>query len=183
MNEQIAVRTRFFDDFFTGRNRFRHPAGGHPGVRARHPRLPAGRGRRAPSVFEIDQPEVIEFKTRTLAELGAEPTAERRTVGDRPARRLADGAARRRLRPDAADRVDRRGPADLPAARGAGPAARRHHRAVRAGQPDRHRAHGHGELSRRLGREADGAVRAHRLRRSTWPSCSTRASATARATT
>ena len=31
-------------------------------------------------VFEIDQPEVIEFKTRTLADLGAEPTAERRTV-------------------------------------------------------------------------------------------------------
>ena len=31
-------------------------------------------------VFEIDQPEVIAFKSRTLAELGAEPTAERRTV-------------------------------------------------------------------------------------------------------
>jgi methyltransferase (TIGR00027 family) len=32
------------------------------------------------TVYEIDQPEVIEFKTRTLAELGAEPTAKRRTV-------------------------------------------------------------------------------------------------------
>ena len=32
------------------------------------------------TVYEIDQPEVIEFKTRTLAELGAEPTANRRTV-------------------------------------------------------------------------------------------------------
>ena len=31
-------------------------------------------------VYEIDQPEVIEFKTRTLAEHGATPTAERRTV-------------------------------------------------------------------------------------------------------
>ena len=31
-------------------------------------------------VYEIDQPEVIEFKTRTLADLGAEPTATRRTV-------------------------------------------------------------------------------------------------------
>ena len=31
-------------------------------------------------MFEIDQPEVIEFKTGTLAELGAEPTARRRTV-------------------------------------------------------------------------------------------------------
>ncbi len=32
------------------------------------------------TVYEIDQPDVIEFKTRTLAELGAEPTAQRRTV-------------------------------------------------------------------------------------------------------
>src|SRR5699024_6702262 len=32
------------------------------------------------TVFEVDQPEVIEFKTRTLADLRAEPTAERRTV-------------------------------------------------------------------------------------------------------
>jgi methyltransferase (TIGR00027 family) len=31
-------------------------------------------------VYEIDQPQVIEFKTNQLAELGAEPTADRRTV-------------------------------------------------------------------------------------------------------
>ena len=31
-------------------------------------------------VYEIDQPAVIEFKTATLARLGAEPTATRRTV-------------------------------------------------------------------------------------------------------
>jgi methyltransferase (TIGR00027 family) len=31
-------------------------------------------------VYEIDQPDVIEFKTRTLAALGAEPRADRRTV-------------------------------------------------------------------------------------------------------
>ena len=31
-------------------------------------------------VYEIDQPDVIEFKTRTLAGLGAEPTATRRPV-------------------------------------------------------------------------------------------------------
>ena len=31
-------------------------------------------------VYEIDQPEVIEFKTSTLAGLAAEPTATRRTV-------------------------------------------------------------------------------------------------------
>jgi methyltransferase (TIGR00027 family) len=31
-------------------------------------------------VFEVDQPEVIAFKSDTLAQIGAEPTAERRTV-------------------------------------------------------------------------------------------------------
>jgi methyltransferase (TIGR00027 family) len=31
-------------------------------------------------VYEVDQPQVIEFKTRSLAELGAAPTAERRVV-------------------------------------------------------------------------------------------------------
>jgi len=31
-------------------------------------------------VYEVDQPEVIEFKTRTLADLGAAPTADRRVV-------------------------------------------------------------------------------------------------------
>ncbi|KAA3432911.1 SAM-dependent methyltransferase, partial [Mycobacterium tuberculosis] len=31
-------------------------------------------------VYEIDQPQVMEFKTRTLAELGATPTADRRVV-------------------------------------------------------------------------------------------------------
>ncbi len=31
-------------------------------------------------VYEIDQPDVIAFKTQTLADLGAEPTATRRTV-------------------------------------------------------------------------------------------------------
>jgi methyltransferase (TIGR00027 family) len=31
-------------------------------------------------VYELDQPQVIEFKTTTLAGIGAEPTATRRTV-------------------------------------------------------------------------------------------------------
>lgn len=33
------------------------------------------------TVFEIDQPTVIDFKSRVLAELGASPAAERRAVG------------------------------------------------------------------------------------------------------
>ncbi|MEV5651297.1 class I SAM-dependent methyltransferase [Nocardia sp. NPDC052254] len=32
-------------------------------------------------VYEVDQPQVIGFKTRTLVELGATPTADRRTAG------------------------------------------------------------------------------------------------------
>src|SRR5581483_4892893 len=32
-------------------------------------------------VYEVDQPQVIEFKTTTLADIGAQPTAERRPVG------------------------------------------------------------------------------------------------------
>jgi methyltransferase (TIGR00027 family) len=77
--EQMTVRTRFFDDFF----RAATAAGARQavilaaGLDARAYRLswPAGT-----VVFEVDQPEVIAFKTDTLAQIGAEPTAERRTV-------------------------------------------------------------------------------------------------------
>jgi methyltransferase (TIGR00027 family) len=79
MNEQITVRTRFFDDFFTAATNSgtRQAVILASGLDTRAYRLawPAGT-----TVFELDQPEVIEFKTRTLAELGAEPTAQRRTV-------------------------------------------------------------------------------------------------------
>jgi methyltransferase (TIGR00027 family) len=78
--EQMAVRTRFFDDFL-----LRATAGGvrqvvilASGLDARAYRLPWPTGT---VVFEIDQPEVIEFKTRTLAGIGARPTADRRAVG------------------------------------------------------------------------------------------------------
>ncbi|MEZ0364458.1 SAM-dependent methyltransferase [Mycobacterium sp. pUA109] len=78
--ERIAVRTRFFDDVFT--------AAGKAGIR-QAVILASGLDTRAyrldwaadTVVFEIDQPQVIEFKTDILASLGATPTAERRTVG------------------------------------------------------------------------------------------------------
>jgi methyltransferase (TIGR00027 family) len=78
--EQIAVRTRFFDDFFASAT----DAGVRQAVilasgldtRAYRLRWPAGT-----TVYEIDQPQVIDFKTRTLANLGAGPTAERRAIG------------------------------------------------------------------------------------------------------
>ena len=79
MREQIAVRTRFFDDFFvqaTGSG-IRQAVILASGLDTRAYRLPWPAGT---VVYEIDQPDVIEFKTRTLAGLGAEPTAVRRTV-------------------------------------------------------------------------------------------------------
>jgi methyltransferase (TIGR00027 family) len=79
MNEQMAVRTRFFDDFFTAASDsgIRQAVILASGLDTRAYRLPWLAGT---AVFEIDQPEVIEFKTRTLAGLGAEPTARRHTV-------------------------------------------------------------------------------------------------------
>jgi methyltransferase (TIGR00027 family) len=80
LNEQIAVRTRFFDEFFTAAT----DAGIRQAVilasgldtRAYRLRWPEGM-----VVYEIDQPQVIDFKTRTLADLGAAPTADRRPIG------------------------------------------------------------------------------------------------------
>jgi methyltransferase (TIGR00027 family) len=79
ITDTMAVRTRFFDDFFI--------AAGDAGVRqavilasgldTRPYRLhwPAGT-----VVYEIDQPDVIAFKTQSMDALGARPSAQRRTV-------------------------------------------------------------------------------------------------------
>jgi methyltransferase (TIGR00027 family) len=79
MIEQITVRTRFFDDFFTAATAsgIRQVVILASGLDTRAYRLdwPAGI-----VVFELDQPDVIEFKTRTLAELRAQPSAQHRTV-------------------------------------------------------------------------------------------------------
>lgn len=75
----MGVRTRFFDAFFADATRagIRQAVILASGLDARAYRLewPAGT-----TVFEVDQPEVIAFKTSTLADLGAEPTTDRRTV-------------------------------------------------------------------------------------------------------
>ena len=79
VNEQVTVRTRYFDDFFmqATESGVRQAVILASGLDTRAYRLawPAGT-----MVYEIDQPEVIEFKTRVLADLGAAPAAERRTV-------------------------------------------------------------------------------------------------------
>lgn len=78
--EQITVRTRFFDDFLQAATSagIRQAVILAAGLDARAYRLPWPAGT---VVFEVDQPEVIAFKSDTLARIGAEPTAERRTVG------------------------------------------------------------------------------------------------------
>ena len=79
MVDNMAVRTKFFDDFFTDATAagIRQAVILASGLDSRAYRLqwPAGT-----VVYEVDQPQVIEFKTRTLAEIGAEPTADRRAV-------------------------------------------------------------------------------------------------------
>src|SRR5262249_38370602 len=79
MGDRMGVGTRFFDDFFmaAANEGIPHAVILASGLDARAYRLawPAGT-----TVFEIDQSQVIEFKTATLAELGATPTADRRTV-------------------------------------------------------------------------------------------------------
>ena len=77
--EQMTVRTRFFDDFFIAATDagIRQAVILASGLDTRAYRLPWPAGT---VVYEIDQPQVIDFKTSTLADLGANPTAERRTV-------------------------------------------------------------------------------------------------------
>lgn len=77
--EGMAVRTRFFDKVFTDAvdAGVRQAVILAAGLDARAYRLPWADGT---VVYEVDQPEVIDFKTRTLAELGAQPTAVHRPV-------------------------------------------------------------------------------------------------------
>ena len=79
MNEQITVRTRFFDDFFTAATAsgIRQAVILAAGLDTRGYRLPWPNGT---VVYELDQPEVIAFKSQTLAGLGAQPSADHRTV-------------------------------------------------------------------------------------------------------
>jgi len=79
MPDAMAARTRFFDAFFAEATKvgIRQAVILASGLDARAYRLdwPSDT-----TVFEVDQPEVIAFKTQTLSELGASPTADRRTV-------------------------------------------------------------------------------------------------------
>jgi methyltransferase (TIGR00027 family) len=79
MPDSMAARTKFFDDFFldAAAAGIRQAVILASGLDSRAYRLawPAGT-----TVYEIDQPQVIEFKTATLAGLGAKPKVDRRAV-------------------------------------------------------------------------------------------------------
>src|ERR1700749_446268 len=79
MARRMAVRTRFYDQYFLDATRsgIRQPVILAAVLDARAYRLPWPKGT---VVYEVDLPDVIEFKTSTLSKLGAQPTAERRTV-------------------------------------------------------------------------------------------------------
>lgn len=79
MAQGMACRTRFYDQFFLDATRsgIGQAVILASGLDSRAYRLPWPAGT---VVYEVDMPEVIEFKTLTLGDLGAEPTAERRTV-------------------------------------------------------------------------------------------------------
>jgi methyltransferase (TIGR00027 family) len=75
----MAVRTKYFDDYLvnaTGTG-VRQAVILASGLDSRAYRLPWPA---ETVVYELDQPQVIEFKTTTLAGIGAEPTATRRTI-------------------------------------------------------------------------------------------------------
>jgi methyltransferase (TIGR00027 family) len=80
MAEGMAVRTRFFDNFFNAATDagIRQAVILASGLDTRAYRLPWPSGT---TVYEIDQPEVIDFKTTTLGDLGAHPAADVRVVG------------------------------------------------------------------------------------------------------
>jgi methyltransferase (TIGR00027 family) len=77
--EGMAVRTRWFDALFTDAAAagVRQAVVLAAGLDARAYRLHWPDGT---TVYELDQPEVIDFKTKTLAGLDAKPKADRRTI-------------------------------------------------------------------------------------------------------
>src|SRR6201998_4083765 len=80
LSEGMAVRTRVFASFSldAAAAAVRQAVILASGLDTRAYRLPWPAGT---VLYEIDQPQVIEFKTRTLADIGATPTADRRAVG------------------------------------------------------------------------------------------------------
>ncbi len=95
MSDGIAARTKYFDDFFADATAagIRQAVIFASGLDARAYRL---RWPADTTVYELDQPQVIEFKTGVLADQGAVPAIEHRPIGvdlrdDWPAALRANG--------------------------------------------------------------------------------------------
>jgi methyltransferase (TIGR00027 family) len=80
VTDTFAARARYYDDYFDAATTsgIRQVVIVAAGLDSRAYRLSWPTGT---TVYEIDQPEVIEFKTSTLSGLGAEPATEYRPVG------------------------------------------------------------------------------------------------------
>ena len=78
--DAMGIRTRYFDDFFLDATQagIRQAVILASGLDARPYRLPWPSGT---TVFELDQPAVIEFKSRALSAQGATPTAALHAIG------------------------------------------------------------------------------------------------------
>jgi methyltransferase (TIGR00027 family) len=79
MTAIMAVRTRFFDDFFVDASTagVRQAVILASGLDSRAYRLPWPKGT---TVYELDQPQVIEAKSAAMTHIGATPTCDRRVV-------------------------------------------------------------------------------------------------------
>jgi methyltransferase (TIGR00027 family) len=92
MVSYMACRTAFFDNFFLDATRagIRQAVVLAAGLDARSWRLPWPDG---VTVYELDQPKVLDFKASTLAEHGSEPACQSGRCSGGPASGLADGVA------------------------------------------------------------------------------------------
>jgi methyltransferase (TIGR00027 family) len=158
------IRNKFYDEFFLDATK----AGIEQvvilasGLDSRAYRLPWPAGT---VVYELDQPQVIDFKTRRLIELGARPTADRRVVAvdlreDWPTALSAAGFDTGRPAAWSAEGLL----GYLPPEAQESPAGR-HHRAQRARKPGRHRKQAQPETRRRPDDEARPAAHVRTLAR------------------
>ena len=91
----MASRTAFFDQFFLDATRagIRQAVILAAGLDSRAWRLPWPDGPDGITVYELDQPRVLEFKSSTLAEHGARARLQPGRCAGGPASGLADGVA------------------------------------------------------------------------------------------
>ena len=133
-------------------------------------------------VYEIDQPQVIEFKTTTMSRSGRRRPRNAARSASTCARtgrqRCAPAGLTTPCRPHGAPRA-----CWSTCPRGAGPAVRQHHRAQRTWQPAGHRVPPRRGRGRRRALRPCGPSGRSTDSTSTSPSCSTRASAIPSSTT